>query len=453
MTSSRSTAPSRKRADRPTLGRRHRLDRREPVDEDAVALVGGHAAGAGVGLGDEPLVLERGHVVADRGGADPEGVPLDERARADGLVGRDVVLDDGAQHGQPTVLDHARLLASERRWHSRRTSAKSRGHARHCSSRERRSPAARRPATPRARWSTAPHGVRRRRRQEERDERPLRPRRARLRPARPASPARRGGRGRGRARRRVRRHGLVRRGRRHRRRRTDGWAVVLEDRHGVRRPFLLRAAAFLLDGARGHPGASRRRPRRAAPPRTASGSIAVADLRAAGGARVADLGRGPCTTPSSSRRSGATTCASRASSSSRCTAPTTCSALVREFAPGPGRRLGVLLDHLVPGSKETRIAEEVRRAHGAHVTVLGHPYVDVWQAIRPQVLGIDAWPVVPKGQPWKQGVLAAAGTAVRHARRRRRRVALAARARALLRRPRAEPARPGRGAHRHRHRS
>jgi hypothetical protein len=84
-------------------------------------------------------------------------------------------------------------------------------------------------------------------------------------------------------------------------------------------------------------------------------------------------------------------------------------ALVRDFGPGPGRRLGVLLDHLVPGSKETRIAEAVRAAYGDHVTVLGHPYVDVWQAIRPQVLGIDAWPVVPKGQPWKQGVLAALG--------------------------------------------
>ena len=81
-------------------------------------------------------------------------------------------------------------------------------------------------------------------------------------------------------------------------------------------------------------------------------------------------------------------------------------ALVRDFSPEPGRRLGVLLDHLVPGSKETRIAEEVRAAYGTHVVVLGHPYVDVWQAIRPQVLGIDAWPVVPPGKPWKSGILA-----------------------------------------------
>lgn len=35
--------------------------------------------------------------------------------------------------------------------------------------------------------------------------------------------------------------------------------------------------------------------------------------------------------------------------------------IVAEFAPGPGRRLGVLVDHLVPGSKEARIADAVRR--------------------------------------------------------------------------------------------
>jgi hypothetical protein len=81
---------------------------------------------------------------------------------------------------------------------------------------------------------------------------------------------------------------------------------------------------------------------------------------------------------------------------------------VRAFRPGPTRRLGVLLDHLVPGSKETRIAEAVR---GPHVLVTGHPYVDVWAGVRPRVLGIPAWPVVPRGQPWKEGVAAALGVA------------------------------------------
>jgi hypothetical protein len=80
--------------------------------------------------------------------------------------------------------------------------------------------------------------------------------------------------------------------------------------------------------------------------------------------------------------------------------------VVEEFAPEPGRRLGVLLDHLVPESKESRLAASVS---GPHVLVEGTPYVDVWEAVRPKMLGIDAWPVVPKGAPWKEGVCAALG--------------------------------------------
>ncbi len=81
-------------------------------------------------------------------------------------------------------------------------------------------------------------------------------------------------------------------------------------------------------------------------------------------------------------------------------------AAVRSFAPGPGRRLGVLVDHLVEGSKESRIVAGVRHPQ---VLVTGHPYVDVWQAVKPAAVGIAAWPVVPRGQEWKQGVCAALG--------------------------------------------
>ncbi|WP_461190256.1 DUF3097 domain-containing protein [Arthrobacter sp. Z4-13] len=86
-------------------------------------------------------------------------------------------------------------------------------------------------------------------------------------------------------------------------------------------------------------------------------------------------------------------------------------AAVADFKPGPGRRLGVLVDHLVPDSKESRIAESVMASPGAagNVLIVGHPYVDVWQAIRPAVLGIEKWPVVPRGQDWKTGILAAFG--------------------------------------------
>ncbi|MCV2393935.1 DUF3097 domain-containing protein [Actinotalea sp. M2MS4P-6] len=87
--------------------------------------------------------------------------------------------------------------------------------------------------------------------------------------------------------------------------------------------------------------------------------------------------------------------------------------LVREvaaFGPGPGRRLGVLVDHLVPGSKESRIAADaVRAAPVGSVLVLGHPYVDVWQAVRPERLGLEHWPDIPRGTSWKHGILAALG--------------------------------------------
>jgi hypothetical protein len=83
--------------------------------------------------------------------------------------------------------------------------------------------------------------------------------------------------------------------------------------------------------------------------------------------------------------------------------------LAAAFAPERGRRLGVLVDHLVPGSKESRVAAEVTRTHPGHVLVLGHPYVDVWQAIRPQVAGIEVWPSVSRDVAWKDGVCAALG--------------------------------------------
>jgi hypothetical protein len=80
--------------------------------------------------------------------------------------------------------------------------------------------------------------------------------------------------------------------------------------------------------------------------------------------------------------------------------------VVAAFRPGPGQRLGVLVDHLVPGTKEARLASAVRHPH---VLVTGTPYVDVWEAVRPGLLGIPAWPSVPLGVPWKEGVCAALG--------------------------------------------
>ncbi|WP_299051620.1 DUF3097 domain-containing protein [uncultured Nocardioides sp.] len=78
---------------------------------------------------------------------------------------------------------------------------------------------------------------------------------------------------------------------------------------------------------------------------------------------------------------------------------------LRDFRPGPQRRVGVLVDHLVRGSKESRIADAVRRSDvGAHVLIVGHPFIDIWAAVKPQRLGKEAWPDVPRGEEWKKGV-------------------------------------------------
>ncbi len=90
-------------------------------------------------------------------------------------------------------------------------------------------------------------------------------------------------------------------------------------------------------------------------------------------------------------------------------------AVLTEFRPEPGRRAGVLLDHLVTGSKESRIADRALRVPGgAHVLVVGHPFVDIWAAVKPERLGLQAWPEIPRmvnGQPveWKSGICRALG--------------------------------------------
>ncbi|WZH53067.1 MAG: DUF3097 domain-containing protein [Nocardioides alkalitolerans] len=76
-----------------------------------------------------------------------------------------------------------------------------------------------------------------------------------------------------------------------------------------------------------------------------------------------------------------------------------------DFKPGPGRRVGVLVDHLVRGSKESRIADSIARsAVGGHVLIVGHPFVDIWQAVKPDRIGLREWPTIPRSIEWKHGV-------------------------------------------------
>ncbi|MBF9131625.1 DUF3097 domain-containing protein [Plantactinospora sp. S1510] len=187
----------------------------------------------------------------------------------------------------------------------------------------------------------------------------------------------------------------------------ESGAVVLEDRHGRRRNFPLLPAAFLLDG---QPVTLRRPgPAMAAPvrQRTASGSVAVAGVRAqvAKASRIwvegiHDAALVERIWGDDLRIEGVVV--------EPLDGIDELAAEVRNFGPGPGRRLGVLVDHLVPGSKESRIVAAVT---SPDVLVTGHPYVDVWQAVKPSAVGIPAWPVVPPGRPWKEGVCAALGVA------------------------------------------
>jgi hypothetical protein len=180
-------------------------------------------------------------------------------------------------------------------------------------------------------------------------------------------------------------------------------AVTLEDRHGRRRVFPLSPAAFLLEGEavmlvrpadRGHP-----------PARTASGSIAAPATRAkvARESRIYVEGRHDAELVEKIwgddlRDVGVVV--------EYLGGVDDLPAIVAEFRPGPVRRLGVLVDHLVAGSKESRIAARVQ---SPDVLVTGHPYIDVWAAVKPATLGIAAWPVIPPGTPWKEGVLHALG--------------------------------------------
>ena len=107
-TSSRSTAPSRKRSIARRSAGGQRLDRGQLVDEQPVALVGGHPAGAGVRLARcSPPPPARPCRCGRSPGETPRWCRSTSALRADRLLGGDVVLDDRAQHVELAVVDHA----------------------------------------------------------------------------------------------------------------------------------------------------------------------------------------------------------------------------------------------------------------------------------------------------------------------------------------------------------
>ncbi|UAK39032.1 DUF3097 domain-containing protein [Gordonia bronchialis] len=178
----------------------------------------------------------------------------------------------------------------------------------------------------------------------------------------------------------------------------SGDLVRLEDRHGRSRVFLMHPAAFLIDGEPVTLVRPRTRgPRPAA--RTASGSRAapVTRARTARASRIFVEGVHDATLVE--RVWGDDLRAEGVVVESLDGLDNLDEALA-DFGPAAHRRAGVLVDHLVAGSKEARLTTGV----GPHVLVCGHPFVDVWEAVKPASVGIDAWPRVPMGTDWKTGV-------------------------------------------------
>lgn len=177
-----------------------------------------------------------------------------------------------------------------------------------------------------------------------------------------------------------------------------GDLVRLEDRRGVTRVFIMHPAGFLIDGKpvtlvkpRG------RGPQR--PAQTASGSRAapVRRARTARASRILVEGVHDATLlervwGDDLRAEGVVVVSLDGLDN--------LDAALAEFGPAPHRRAGVLVDHLVAGSKEERLTASV----GPDVLVCGHPYIDVWQAVKPASVGIEAWPVIPRGIDWKTGI-------------------------------------------------
>jgi hypothetical protein len=186
--------------------------------------------------------------------------------------------------------------------------------------------------------------------------------------------------------------------------RVERGTVELEDRHGSRRVFPL-GPGFLADGkpvVLRAPAAAAPRP---AELRTASGSRAPAETRArvARAHRIFVEGRHDAELV---EKVWGTDLRVEGVVVEYLEGVDHLAEALRELRPGPERRVGVLVDHLVPGSKESRIADQVTNPH---VLVVGHPFIDVWQGVKPSRIGRDAWPVIPMGTEWKHGICAALG--------------------------------------------
>lgn len=183
--------------------------------------------------------------------------------------------------------------------------------------------------------------------------------------------------------------------------------VELEDRRGARRAFPM-GGGFWLDGEPIVALPPVAGIRRAPSARTNSGSRAVADRRArvARASRIWVEGRHDAELV---QHVWGEDLAVEGIAVELLEGADNLEAVLAATSPTPSARAGILLDHLVPGSKESRIAQAVQGRWGDSILILGHPYVDVWQAVKPARVGLTRWPDVPRGTDIKVGSLQALG--------------------------------------------
>lgn len=178
----------------------------------------------------------------------------------------------------------------------------------------------------------------------------------------------------------------------------DGDFVRLEDAARTTRLFALREAAFLIDGKR----VTLTRPvvpKKQTATRSASGSTKVEGLRART-ARASRIWVEGVHDAALVERVWGHDLRVEGVVVEHIEGLDNLAERLAQFEPGPGRKVGVLVDHLVTGSKESKLTTSL----GEHVLVTGHPYIDVWEAVRPNAVGIAAWPNIPRGQDWKTGI-------------------------------------------------
>ncbi|QDQ99190.1 DUF3097 domain-containing protein [Tomitella fengzijianii] len=179
----------------------------------------------------------------------------------------------------------------------------------------------------------------------------------------------------------------------------DGRFVRLEDARGNTRLFAMRPSAFLIDGRSVTLVMPKARPQHPQGTVSASGSVRVEGLRART-ARAARIWVEGVHDAALVERVWGHDLRVEGVVVEFIEGLDNLGERLADFVPARGRRVGVLADHLVSGSKESRMTQNL----GPHVLVTGHPYIDVWEAVKPSAVGIRAWPKIPRGTDWKTGV-------------------------------------------------